>query len=458
MTEQALQTIEKASVTISPPGGTTRWALLGPKNNNEVVHYGKRQQYGIFYEMYRQHPVVRSAIDKKATYAVAGGYQFVPESPKDEISDDKVKRLKLFFRRSNSKQLLRHTYKDLDIYGESFWLIIRSISDTRTPMKAVRLNPRYVTPRVDGRGKIVKWVYGPVMPGNDPDEYDPDVILHFKIDDVEDDTRGLSPLHSLQRTVAMDLFAMDYTESFYKNSATTGTIFIVKTASGDEAKRNREWLEANYVGTGNAHRPILLEGDVDIKKSVASSLDMQYMEGRVQNRREICAVLEVDETKLGIFERRAQMAAEEAENAFHQEVIFPRQQIVEDEINDVLIWKIFGWNNVVFQHREGDARRKKDQAEIWDRHQKSGRFSINEIRQEMGRAPITGGDTYFVMTPAGAIPVELLGELARRQFESTPDSAVVEPVSGIGTDTFGDANPRTSYTEAEKDELRWKTD
>jgi HK97 family phage portal protein len=447
--------IEKAQVTLMPPGGTTRFALLGVQPPDDVLHYNKRQQYGIYYEMYRQHPVVRSAIDKKATYAIAGGYQFVPEDPKGEVSDNKLRRLKLFFRKSNAKQLLRLTYKDLDIYGESFWLIIRSMAESRTPLKAVRLHPRYMQPKLNSQGHIVQWLYGPQSPKQDAKKYDVAQVLHFKIDDPEDDTKGLSPLHSLQRTVAMDLFAMDYTESFYKNSAQTGTIFIVKSStSSEEAKRNREWLDANYVGTHNAHRPILLEGDVEIAKSVASSLDMQYMEGRTHNRREICAVLEVDESKLGIFERYAKATAEEAEDSFHQEVIFPRQQIIEDEVNDQLIWHIFGWQDVVFQHKEGDSRRKKDQAEIWDRHQKSGRFSINEIRQEMGRGPIPGGDTYFVMTPAGAIPVELLAELAQRQFNADPTAQVVEPVSGVGTDTFGKANPKTAFSDADKTELR----
>jgi len=438
---------------MTPPGGTTRFALLGNNRKDEVLHFNKRQQYGIFYEMYRQHPIVRAAIDKKSTYAISGGFHFIADDPRDKVNESKAARLKLFFRRSSAKQLLRMTYKDLDIFGESFWLVQRSMSQTRTPIKAVRLNPRYVNPIIDDSGRIVKWRYGPLTPRDDAITYDADVILHFRIEDPEDDTKGIAPLHSLQKTVAMDIFAMDYTVSFYENSAQTGVIFIVKSSDGDEAKRNREWLEQNYVGTKNAHKPILLEGDVEIGKSVQTALDMQYMEGRVHNRREICAVLEVDETRLGIYERAVRSGQNSGEDSFYAEVIFPRQQNIEDEVNDNLIWKIFGWDDILFQHREGDQRRKSQEAEIQDRHEKSGRKSINEIRAEMGLGPVTGGEVHFIMTPAGAIPVAMLAKVAEQQFAAS-NSAIVEPVSGVGTDTFGDANPVRAVTRKESNELK----
>jgi len=446
--------IEKSQVTLPPPGGTIRFALLGPSPQNEILHYNKRQQYAIYYEMWRQHPIVRAAIDKKATYAISGGFHFISADPKDKVDEEKTRRLKLFFRRSNAKQLLRLTYKDLDIFGECFWLVQRSASQTRTPIKAVRLNPRYIYPRINDQGIITKWVYGPLVPEDRALEYDPDVIMHFRIEDPEDDTKGVSPLHSLQKTVMIDLFAMDFTKSFYMNSAQTGIIFIVKNSDGDEAKRNREWLEQNYVGTHNAHRPLLLEGDVDVEQSVQTALDMQYMEGRIHNRREICAVLEVDETRLGIFERTIRTGQSQSEDSFYSEVIFPRQQIVEDEINDMLIWKVFGWDDILFQHREGDQRRKAQEAEIQDRHQKSGRKSINEIRMEMGLGPIKGGDVYFVMSPAGIVPVQMIEELAKRQFLDDPQAQVIEPISGIGTDSFGRPNPDRAVTREETNKLK----
>lgn len=456
MTEEIVTRVEKAQTALPPPGYNVRFALLGANPASDTASYAKRQQYGIYYEMYRQHPIVRSIIDRKANYAIAGGYRFVSEDPRQPVSEDKIKKLKYFFRKSNAKQLLRNTYRDLDVYGESFWLIQRSISQTRTPLKAMRLNPRYMTPIFEN-GMVSRWSYGPMATGANSIEYPDSVILHFKLDDPEDDAQGLSPLHSLQRTVATDIYAMEYNGTFFENSAQTGTIFIVKTSTGEEARRNREWLEANYVGTKNAHRPILLEGDVDVRRSVASSVEMQYMDGRRFNRQEICILLEMDEVRLGMFEDASGTAANTAIQAWHSDVIYPRQQIIEDEINNKLILSIFGWNDVLFNHEDGDPRRKLENADVMDKNLKSGRQSLNEQRSEMGLSPIDGGDIHFLLTPAGAIPYRMLADVAENQFRTDdpedPDGEpdiVAEPISGVGTDTTGVRNPPQAMNSEER--------
>jgi hypothetical protein len=210
-------TIRKAQVSLPPPGGLSRWAVIGGSTNStlsdpQTLSYGKRQQYAIYYEMYRQHPVVRAAIDKKAQFAVASGYTFKPADPKDRLNERKVTILKRFFRRSSGEQLLRLTYKDLDIYGESFWLIIRSIAEARTPIKAVRLNPRYMMPIVQ-EGVIIAWRYGPVSGQENSVTYPVDIILHFKLDDPENDTTGLFVF--IERTDEPEASTSKVTLSFF---------------------------------------------------------------------------------------------------------------------------------------------------------------------------------------------------------------------------------------------------
>lgn len=409
--------LQKAQVSLPPPGGISRWALIGGTSAlSDIPMPSKRQQMAIYYEMYRQHPVVRAAIDKKAQYASAAGWRFKPKNPSVEVSDYKVETLERFFRRSSGQQLLRLTFKDLDIYGESFWLIIRTVAQAKTPIKAVRLNPRYMTPVVTN-GIISKWIYGPVTGAELQQEYSTDQILHFKLEDPENDVGGISPLHPLQRAVAQDIFAMEYNESFFKNSAQTGTIFIVKTANEGEAERNRQWLEENYTGPQNAHRPLLLEGDVDVERSVSSSQEMEFLRGRMLLRQEIAMVLEVDLEKLGVHEDSNRSVSREVDEGFHSESVWPRQVIIEEEINNVLIQAIFGWSDVVFDHNDRDPRRTQDQADTDDKNLKSGRESINEQRKRLGLAPIEGGDEYFIMTPTGVVFVAALTEMRKLQEE-----------------------------------------
>lgn len=429
--------LSKAQVSVPPPGGVTRYALLGSQVNNDVVSYSRRQQLAIYYEIYRQHPVVRAAIDKKSALCVGGGWHYVPFDSEAEINKDRATELDRFFRASSGRQLLRLTYKDLFIYGESFWFIQRSVSGK--PLKALRLNPRYMTTVVED-GMIIGWKYGAHAQGEIT--YDDSEILHFKYDDPEDETAGMSPLHAIQRAVTQDIYAMEYNQNFFANAAQTGTIFIVKTSSQGEAERNRAWLEENYVGPENAHRPLLLEGDVTVASSVSSAHDMEFLNGRTFNREEIMMVLEMDPSKLGIVQGSNRSFNQNQAQNFQSEVVWPTQAIIEEEINNKLIAINFGWDDITFQHRESDPRRAGEQAALWNLHQNAGRLSPNDGRKQMGLPPVKGGDVYAYMTPAGLIPLEMIEATAENQLakQQANNAIVPDPVSGLNTTSDGARN------------------
>ena len=449
MSDNEIKELQKAQVSLPPPGGVTRWALIGGSTAlSDIPMPSKRQQMAIYYEMYRQHPVVRAAIDKKAQYASAAGFKFKSADPAIEVSQYKIDTLTRFFRNSHGQALLRLTFKDLDIYGESYWLIMRTIASARTPIKAIRLNPRYMTPVVTN-GLLSSWKYGPVSGAETGVDYSVEQILHFKLDDPENDVQGISPLHPLQRAVAQDIFAMEYNESFFRNSAQTGTIFIVKTSNEGEAERNRQWLEENYTGPQNAHRPLLLEGDVDVERSVSSSQEMEFLRGRQLLRQEIAMVLEVDLEKLGVHEDSNRSVSREVDESFHSESVWPRQVILEEEINNQLIKRIFGWADVVFDHNDRDPRRTQDQADTDDKNFKSGRESLNVQRQRLGLPPIAGGDEHVIMTPTGLIPVAALPFIREQMIAA--GSMDVNVAGGAGS-SFAVSPDKTQNTRRQAEE------
>jgi HK97 family phage portal protein len=419
--------VEKSQVSIAPP--SVQFSLLrGAKAPGRTFDTTRRDDGKEHYEMYRQHPVVRAAIDKKAQFAVAAGWTFKSTRSVELLDQAKKQRLESFFRKSNPKQLMRMAFKDLDIYGEAFWLIVRSASKQRTPIKALRLNPRYMTEVLDKAGYLVSWEYGPVTTSEDPIPYELDEIVQFKLDDPENDVRGLSPLYSLERAVAQDLYAMEYNQRFFENSAQTGIIFIVKTSTGDETKRNREWIEQNYVGSNNAHKPLLIEGDVAVERSVAKNAEMEFLEGRKLLRSEILMVLEMDPDKVGIHDNSNRSTARETGESFSAETIWPRQGIVEEEINNALILNVFRWDDIVFQFMEGDPRRKQDLADTRDKDLKSGRETINQQLEAMGHPKVEGGDDPFIMTPQGIILVKHLEALSQATVDKAQADAAPPPV------------------------------
>lgn len=439
----------KAQVDVPVPGRIQAniFALgLDAQGERAYINPTRKARYTTYYEMYRQHPTLRAAIEKIAKVTVVNGFRFITEDPDVEIDKNQVKALRAFFRASNAHQLLRVTYRDLAIYGESFWLVTR-LKNGR-PVKAQRLHPYYMD-ELTTKGVLTGWRFGPIENSRDAARYNVEEVVQFKFDDPDNDVRGLSLLASLELTVASDLFAMKYNEKFFENSARTGIIFNMKNATIDEVKRNRAWLEINYVGVEAAHRPLLLEGGVEVSKSVSTRAEMEFIEGRKFNRQEILSVMDIDPTKIGINENSNRSVSKEADNTFRQENISPLQIVVEEEISNHLIMGLFGFPEILFRQNDSSRRDLLENMKGYGDGERLGVLTINGIRNEFGLPKIKGGDVAFVQTAAGAIPVEWLDDVARRLLvvgpggvsPMSPLDGGTSPGSGDGTAPATDAGP-----------------
>ena len=395
-----------------PKGPGSIYTLGRTVNGSEYkIDASKRGTYETYYQMYRKHPVMRGGIDKIAKTAVSNGYRFVPIAAGMVVTEDDpaILFLKTFFRNSKASQLLRKTYKDLLIYGESFWLIVGLKADA--PVKALRLHPKFMDPQIDN-GTLTGWRFGPVYETSKGEEYEAREVIHFVYDDPNSDIAGLSPIASLMRTVATDLFAMTFNEKFFENAATSGLILSMKSTDAAEIKRNREWLEQNYVGTENAHRPMILEGEIEVHEGLRGLDEMQFIEGRKLNRQEILSVLDIDPTKLGIHEDANRSISKEADNTFRSETIATLTSIVEDEITESLIRDTFGIEDKKFEQQEESLRTQLDSMKLLGGGQDMGVFSVNDILDVLGRPHVDGGEVHFLSTPSGPVPLALLTEFA----------------------------------------------
>jgi HK97 family phage portal protein len=243
---------------------------------------------------------------------------------------------------------------------------------------------------------------------NDGISYKAKVILHFKLEDPDDDFHGLSLLASLQHTIANDLFAIEYNGKFFENSAQTGIVFNMSGASTDEVERNRTWLEQNYVGAANAHRPLILEGDIKVERAGSSPAEMQFLEGRIFNRQEILSVLDIPPEKLQINGSSNRSTGKESDNTFRSESLAGWQSIIEEEINNRLILELFGWDDTVFRFREASKRDLIEMTKSLAELSRMGVYSVNEIRGDFGFANVKGGDVHAIQSAAGVIPLEMI--------------------------------------------------
>jgi len=377
--------------------------------------------------MYKQHPIVRAVVDKISRTAVATGYQLVPLDSAADLNDANAKKIDLTFRRSKIISLLRQTYQDLLIYGDAFWYILPARDGV--PFQFYRIAPQQVNLVIDTETReVMSYITRDPKNGRET-QYEPNEFLHFKIADPDNDFYGLSPLESLGSTVAQDLFAQTYNESFFANSAQTGIVFNMKNASKEEVERNREFLKKEYTSAANAHKPLLLEGDVEVSKSVSSPAEMQFIEGRRQLTLEILAVFDLPYTKLGGTSDSANRSqSTENDKTYRTETIQPLQSIVEEVINENLLINTFGIEDVLFEHKEVDTRDEETQMKLYIDGLTHGLYDLNYVRKQLGVAPTEGGDISFFQTATGLLPVSQAFMTAQPGAQITND-----PVAPVNT-------------------------
>jgi len=381
---------------------------LSPTEQRQVAP----ANYDTYTSMYKSHPIVRAVVDKLAKSCVASGYTFVPRDSKGTPNEPAKATLDLIFAHSRAIELLRKTYVDILIYGDSYWMITPSrLGD---PYAFRRIHPSQVSVVIDlDTAEETQYIYR----DKQGKEFSSPATewLHFKLFDPDNDTYGLSPLESLKSTVAQDLYAATFNENFFANSATTGIIFNMRNASQQEVERNREFLKKNYVGTANAHKPLLLEGDVDVQKSVASPAEMQFIEGRKSLKEEILAVFDLPATKLGGSTESANRSqSAENDKSFRAESITPLQGIVEEVINEGFIAIVMNMPDTVFNHNEVDLRDEKEVVDIAIEELNHGMMTLNQYLDTVGRKHVDGGDIAFFSTSKGIMPVSDLIQAAEQ--------------------------------------------
>lgn len=391
----------------------------------------KQASWRQYYRMYESHAIVRAAIDKIAKTATATGFRYVSRDGRSEVLPEEVKLLEDFFdAQPNFLGQLRRIYKDLMIGGDGYLYVVPTKAGKPSILK--RLPPDTMVVQADKSGTVQR--YYQINPNNlsdDPVPYKPNEILHFMIDDPGNDLYGISPLESLRIPVSTDLYAQRYNAAFFRNSGMTGTIIAIKSTNTDDVSRNKQWLEQNYFGPDAAHKPIIIEGELDVTvhKAVTTQEDMGFLQGREFIRAEILAVLDVPPSKLGFVESANRANSKEQDKSFRHESIRALQALVEGVINEHLVMGILGIRKTIIRHTESDNTDKIELMEYYTRGESFGIYSPNEVREELGKPPIDGGDVHFISTPTGAIPLESM----HRYFQMPRDNS----------DTMIDTQPST---------------
>jgi len=282
-------------------------------------------------------------VDLIAQRATADAYAI--QSASDD--DAGIAALRVFLSSINPKQsldrLLRGIYRDLQINGNWYG---RVQFESKLPVAVYRVDFRTIVPKPEKIGAPQTYhLYQNGRFDYSPVEIPAEEILHLTLNDAGENGCGLSPLESLDATLANDQAAISYNTGFFQNGAKAGDIYEMAPDLGpDQVEREREYLKQNFTKPSQSFEPLFLQGGVKLlRDGAALRKDMEFVELRRWNREEVCAVYSVPLSLVtGQVGALGANGKEQDAILFKDAVIAPLQKQVFEDLNRELLRERMG--------------------------------------------------------------------------------------------------------------------
>ncbi len=153
-------------------------------------------------------------------------------------------------------------------------------------------------------------------------------ILHVAAFHPLDDYYGFPPLEAAQVSLDVHNAANTWNKALLDNAARPSGALVYKGESGsnlseEQFERLRDELAANFQGSGNAGRPLLLEGGLSWQTMSLTPHDMDFMELKNGAAREIALAFGVPPMLLGIPGDNTYANYREANLGFWRQTVLP---------------------------------------------------------------------------------------------------------------------------------------
>ncbi|GMA50138.1 hypothetical protein GCM10025857_14950 [Alicyclobacillus contaminans] len=318
-----------------------------------VQYYSAYQNlYGIartYFELYKRVSWVKACVDIIADTATSEPAIIRVADQQQELDDQdenpRIRALKTVLDRINpnydNMELANMNIRAMEINGTAYNRILRKAGGKQfVGMEYISFTR--VKPNVDDNGEIVSWSVRnkrgsgvTVIPARD--------MAVFKLPHPDDDVIGMSPLESLDLPTAVDIQAQKFNEAAFRNGPYASMVLKMNNADETEVTRNREYINANFTKPENAHKPMLLEGDVEIVGDalMRRAIDGSFIELRKLTREEICSVYRVPVTKITT-DGVNRSNTEQHDVTFIRDTIEPLQRLYWNQFNRRILQQELG--------------------------------------------------------------------------------------------------------------------
>lgn len=230
-------------------------------------------------------------------------------------------------------------------------------------------------------------------------------IMHTKMFNPLDDWYGMSPMEAGAFGIDQHNESMNWMHSLLQNSARPSGALVLgadSSLSDDQYARLKSQIENQYSGSGNAGRPMLLDGGLDWRSMGLSPSDMAIIETKYSSARDVSLAFGVPPQLLGIPGDNTYSNYAEARLSFWEDTIIPLIAHIQGDFNSWFAMDFEGVRLVPSLDSVPAIVDKK--ASLWAMADLSMDLTVNERRELKGYEPIEGGDVLLI--DASKIPID----------------------------------------------------
>jgi len=186
-------------------------------------------------------------------------------------------------------------------------------------------------------------------------------------------------------------------------------------------------LTQRFSGTGNAGKPMLLEGDFDWKEMGLSPKDMDFIQLKNMSAKDIALIFGVPSQLIGIPDAQTYSNFAEAKLALYNETIIPLLDRIQSDLNEWLVPR-FGDDLEMRYDIDSIPAMAEQRTRVFEsvtQGVQNGILTRNEAREQLGYEPIEGGDSLLV--PATLMPLNVAGDESQPEVdEDIPEEPKIE--------------------------------
>lgn len=312
----------------------------------------------------------------------------------------------------------------LELVGEAPWFLQ---FENGKPVNIFLLRPDRleVKPPSKEGDLIGGYKYRVLKPNGQFEEvtFEPIEILFLKYADPTKPFRGRGTLQSVVQTVAIDEVAEQFNLNFFTNAAVPSSVVGTKKKLKKEVREKLERvLKQKYSGFSNAHKSMILEGEVDFKNLSLTQREMDFINSSKFNMSKILAGFKVPKSVLGMTEQITVSNAEATDKIFAKRTVKPKMTKLAEMLNEFLVPLFEPTGDYFLSFDDPVPENVEQKLKIADGGVKGGWLTPNEAREMFGYDAVEGGDELKTPVSPGT-------ELSIRKVERMRKKHVVNPTA-----------------------------